>query len=112
MLYDFEDDPLIYLYRQKAASSDGLGMSINDAVGGEPFQGRISRLNSSQITAWGTLGLQCDGDLYCLRDDLGVGDVVVDDAGVTYLVQGRSRSINKGTLHTYWKYGLKTQSLS
>ena len=112
MLIDFEDDPTIYLYRQKAASSDGLGMSINDAVGGEPFPGRVSSISSSQIIAWGTLGISADAELFTIRDDLGVGDVVVDDAGVSYLIQGRARRVPKGNIHVFFKYGIKSQSLS
>ena len=86
-------------------------MSLNDAVGGVPFPGRISRISSSQVIAWGTLGFQADAEMYCLRDDLGNGDVVVDDAGVSYLVKSRARSITKGTLHTFFKYAIHTQSL-
>ena len=112
MLIDFEDDPVLYLTKQKSAKSDGLGMSVNDPVGGVPFQGRISSMSSQQILAWGTLGFQADATLYCNRSDLENGDVVMDDAGVQYLVQSRSRSIEKGTLHTFWKYSLRTMSFS
>lgn len=112
MLIDFADDSLIYLYKQKSGSADGLGMTTNDPVGGVPFQGRISRISSQKIIAWGTLGLQADAEMYCNRDDLEIGDVVMDDANVTYLVQSRARSIAKGNIHTFWKYAIHTQSLS
>ena len=112
MLYDFEDDPQLYLTKQKSAKSDGLGMSVNDPVGGVPFQGRISSMSSQQILAWGTLGFQADVTLYCLRDDLQNGDVVRDSSGLSYLVQSRSFSLQKGTLHTFFKYALKNQTLS
>ena len=112
MLIDFADDPVIYLYKQKSQSSDGLGMSTNEAIGGVPFKGRISRISSSQILAWGTLGFQADATMYCNRGDLENGDVVVDDAGVSYLVKGRARSITKGLIHTFWSYPLAGKTLS
>lgn len=112
MLIDFEDDPVIYLYKQKSGAADGLGMSINDPVGGVPFPGRISGINSHQILAWATLGFQADAELFTTRDDLESGDVIQDDVGTSYLIQGRSRRVPKGGIHEYYKYALRTQSLS
>lgn len=98
------------MYKQKNGQSDGLGMSDNTPIGGVPFRGRVSAINSQQIIAWGTLGFKADADLYTIRGDLENGDVVVDDAGVNYLVQGRSRRVPKGNIPTYWKYALLSGS--
>lgn len=111
-LIDFDSDPMLYVTKQKAASSDALGMSVNDPVGGTPFAGRVSRISGQQILAWATLGMQADCELFCLRDDLESGDVVTDDEGVSYLITGRMRRVAKGNIHEYYRYTMKTQSLS
>jgi len=112
MLIDFTNDPVLYLTKQRSAKSDGLGMSVNDPVGGVPFPGRVSGISSQQILAWGTLGFQADCDLFTTRGDLENGDVVMDDAGAQYLVLGRARRVPKGMIHEYYKYPLKSHSLS
>lgn len=112
MLIDFDEDPVIYLYKQGSSQTDSLGMSVNAAVGGTPFAGRISGISSQQILAWGTLGFQADCDLFCNDGTLDDGDVVRDDAGVWYRVLGKARRVHKGNIHTFFKYPLKSQSLS
>ena len=112
MLIDFDEDPILYLTKQKATRSDELGMSVNDPVGGTPFPGRISGISSQQILAWGTLGFQADCELFCIDGTLDNGDVVRDDAGVWYRILGRARRVPKGNIHTYWKYPCKSQTLN
>lgn len=79
--------------------------------------GRISGLNSRQVQAWLTLGIEADAELFTLvgpndQNTLSQEDILIDDAENAFRIIGSSRRYAWGGLDDFWKYPLQAHQFT